>query len=205
MKNGYIGWLKNKGEKLFYGGGHYWRIYQNALIPASPFPVYIDNMDESDCRRLLKESGALFLRYASNKGLSDGQWWYVVCYEYSQQKVSSKMRNQIKRAYKNCRTEKLSCSYLAENGYECYVAAYQRYKYAVPASYESFYQNIMGASDEELFDYWGVFVGNRLVGYCQCIVEENQVATSVIKYDPEYLKYYSSYALMDTILSEDFA
>lgn len=40
-----------------------------------------------------------------------------------------------------------------------------------------------------------------MAGYCQCIVEGSNVATSIIKYDPNYLKYYSSYALMDAILS----
>jgi hypothetical protein len=199
MESRYVKWLEYNGAKVFYGGGHAWRLYQGALIPASPFTVYI-SLSEDEARKLLKQTGCLFIRYANNPVEKPTSWWYIVCDFYSFDRLSSKMRNQVRRAYRECKVNKISAAWLAENGYECYSSAYKRYNNAVPADEEVFKSSIMATSDADVFEYWGVFVGTELVGYCQCIVENKQVATNVIKYNPDYLKYYSSYALMDSLL-----
>jgi hypothetical protein len=50
------------------------------------------------------------------------------------------------------------------------------------------------------FEYWGVFVGDTLVGYCRCALDENHVSTEVVKFDPAGLKNYSAYAMIGTLL-----
>jgi hypothetical protein len=151
MDSKYVEWLKNNGTKIFYGGGHAWRLYQGALIPASPFPVYID-LAEGEGKRLLKESGTLFIRYSSNPTIEETSWWFVVCDAYSFDMLTSKMRNQIKKAYRNCRVEQLKAEWLADKGYSCYKSAYMRYTNATPVDMESFRNSVLSTSDSDIFN-----------------------------------------------------
>jgi hypothetical protein len=197
--NNYVKWLQKQGVRLFISGNTYWRIYQGALIPASAAPCFAKlNLDESQV--LLQESGAWFLRYASDPCEQETSWWYIICDSYDPKKLSSNTRSKINRGNRRCSVRKINADWLAEHGYPCYLAAYQRYENAMPVSQEVFYQNIVVAQGD-IFEYWGVFFENKLAGYCQCIVEDMDVCTSVIKYDPTYLKYYSSYALMNRLIN----
>jgi hypothetical protein len=109
------------------------------------------------------------------------------------------MRNQIRRGHRLCKVEKISAEWLAANGYSCYASAFQRYRQAKPGTELLYRQNILKAVGGPC-EFWGVFAQDgRLAGYCRIDVEENHASTSVIKYNPDYLKQYSSYALMDSI------
>jgi hypothetical protein len=50
----YISWLKESKQPLFEGAGTYWRVYQNALVPASlkPQPVELSR-DQANPNGLL--------------------------------------------------------------------------------------------------------------------------------------------------------
>ncbi|MEK7400337.1 MAG: hypothetical protein AAB116_25610, partial [Candidatus Poribacteria bacterium] len=113
-----------------------------------------------------------------------------------------KMRNQIKHGRRDCIVRDISAEWLAECGYGCYKKAFDRYSHAVPMIESKFRSHVLSkAKYETLFENWGVFVEDRLVGYVVCIVEGEGVNTSVIRYDPDYLKYYPAYAVMDTLLT----
>jgi hypothetical protein len=197
IDSSYVEWLKKQGIPLFKGGGIYWRLYKGALVPAPVTPCFVKlSYDES--KELLRKSGAYLLRYSSDPCEQNTQWWYIVCDSYDLKNLTSKMRNQIKRGNKLCTIKQIDVEWLANHGYECYFSAFSRYKNARPVSMKEFRNNIL-ATAEGPFEYWGVFVDSRLVGYCQCIIECDQVATNVIKFDPAFLKYYSSYAFIDAI------
>lgn len=197
----YVDYLRQTGQQLFYGAGIYWRIYQKALIPASPIPTFVD-VDNRTSKRLLAESGAFLIRWSSDPTNQETSWWWMVCDNYDLVHLTSKMRNQIRRGHKDCTVRRISTEWLAEYGYECYKKAFNRYSYTIPADENEFRSCILSKIGyETLFENWGVFVEDRLVGYVECVVEGGEVNTSVIKYDPDYLKYYSAYAMMDTLLT----
>ncbi len=198
----YLDYLKQTGTQLFDGAGTCWQIYQGGLIPAMPLPKYVD-MDAETGRRLLSESRAHLIRWSSDPSSQEMPWWWVVCDKYDVGQFSSKMRNMIKRGYKKCEARCVTTEWLAEFGYECYRAAFSRYSHATPASEDDFRANILKqVGYESVFENWGVFVEDRLAGYAQCIVEDEKgVATNVIKYDPDYMRDYTSYAMMDTLLN----
>jgi len=197
----YADYLQQTGVPLFGGDGIYWRIYRRALRPASPVPTFV-NINVATSRRLLAESKAHFMRWSSDPSDQETSWWWMVCDEYELSQLSSKMRNQTKRGYRECSVRRISGEWLAMNGYECYKAAFSRYRHAIPISEDDFRSHTLQRDVyESVFEFWGVFVADRLVGYTECIVEgEKGVATNVIKYDPGYLRYYPSYAMMDTLL-----
>ena len=199
MSRRYVAWLQKQGVPLFKGKDVYWQLYKAALIPASIGPCFIRTAHDED-QALLQESGAWFLRYSSDPCEQETQWWYIICDSYDPGTLSSKKRGEIKRAHRNCSVEKIDAQWLSEHGYATYVAAYARYKNSTPVSNDQFRRNIQRTIGGP-FEYWGVFVGSDLAGYCQCVVEENNVATNVIKLDPAHLRQYVSYALVDHLCS----
>lgn len=199
MNSHYVKWLQKQGVKLFAGGGAYWRLYHGALVPA-PATVSFVTLSHSAAITLLNESGAMFIRYSSDPCDEPTQWWHILCDKFDPARISSKLRNSIKRGMRRCHVEQIDAQWLAAHGYACYVAAYERYK-NVTASDKSIFRDIIMATLDGPFEYWGVFVDDSLAGYCQCIIEENEVSTNVIKYDPAFLRDYSSYALINSMLT----
>jgi hypothetical protein len=197
MKSRYLSWLQEQGVPIFKSTECYWRSYNGALIPAVVEPHFI-KLQPDEGKALLNESAALFLRYSSDPSNEKTDWWYITCDGYNPNNFSAKRRREIKRAHQNCSVRRVETQWVAEHGYATYAAAYARYKNSVPVSKAQFYTNILKSSTGP-FEYWGVFVRSDLAGYCQCVVEENHVATNVIKLDPSYLKHYVSYALVDQL------
>lgn len=189
----YIAWLQEQGVPLYKSQGSYWKLYNRALIPASIAPWFI-NLEEKQGKALLQESGAWFLRYSSDPCEKETEWWYVVCDSYDPAKLSSDARRNLRLGNRNCTVRTVSAEWLADHGYACYLAAYTRYKHITPVSQETFRKNILRTVGGP-FEYWGVFVEENLAGFCQCVVEDNVVNTSVGKLDPAYLKHRSAYAL----------
>lgn len=195
----YVEWLQWQGVPLFEAGNMYWRLYQGALVPAPATPCFVE-LSRDDAKSLLKNSGAMFIRYASDPCEKSTEWWYIVCDKYETKNLSSKTRQNIKRGKRSCSVRKINGEWLADHGYECYCAAYGRYRNAIPDSEELFRNNIL-ATIKGPFEYWGVFVEDRLAGYCQWIVEKNEVYDSVTKYNPTYLRHRTAYALISNLIN----
>ncbi|OAD22040.1 hypothetical protein THIOM_002180 [Candidatus Thiomargarita nelsonii] len=199
MNNRYTQWLINVGGKLYKAGGIYWRKYNGALVPAKATQCYVE-LDDSDIKLLLKESKAWFIRYSSNPQHEVSSWWYIVCQQYDKARLSGNTRSKVNRGRKRCEVRLLDAVWMEEHGYECYRAAYRRYINATPVDEKTFKRSIAQKRNGP-FEWWGVFFGDTLAGYCECLVEENEVATNIIKLHPDYLKQYSSYALFDVLLT----
>lgn len=195
----YVDWLKKQNIQLYRSGNTLWRKYQGALIPAPAAPCFI-SLEGGEAKSLLKESEAWLLRYSSNPCNEETEWWYIICDSYSPDKLSSNARNQIKRANRKCFVQMIDAEWLAQNGYECYSTAYARYNNAKSVEADAFSNGIRRTVGGP-FEYWGVFVDDSLAGYCQCIVENNDISTNVMKYHPSYLKYYTSYALITSMIN----
>lgn len=191
--------MQNQGIPLFKAGDMYWRVYQGALVPAPATTCYVE-LKENEVSALLKESGALFVRYSSNPCSERTEWWHVVCEKYNFDELSSNTRSKINRGNKRCHIKCVDAEWMAINGYECYAAAFDRYRNMNPLSKDNFRDSILSTKGGP-FEYWGVFVEDRLAGYCQCIIENNEVTTNIFKYDPSFLKFYTSYALINFLLS----
>jgi hypothetical protein len=197
----YADYLIKTRAPVFEGAGIYWRVNQLALVPASLTPTFVE-VDIETGRQLLSESGARFIRWSSHPTDAEMPWWWMVCKEYDFSTLSSKTRSEIRRGHKNCQIRRIDAEWLAHSGYECYKKAFQRYSNSTPVSEEKFRSRLLGQIGfDQLFEYWGAFVGDHLVGYVECVMEDGkQVATSVIKYDPEYMCKYTSYAMIDALL-----
>ena len=129
------------------------------------------------------------------------EWYAVVCDRFSDlEAMPSKYRSEVRRALRNCQVQRVEPAYLAEHAYGVFAAAVATYThrtYALPSEAE-FRQGMIAQRDfGDVVHHWGVFHGQRLVGFSQNIVyDQDEVNYSSIKLHPDYLKLYSSYALI---------
>ena len=195
----YIKWLLRNDKPVFEMGGTWWCRYHQGLVPAlvKPAPLQLTPQQEKE---LLRKSGSLFLRYFTRTFDEPTSFWYTACCEYDPQRVvKSSVRRQLRRAYERCTVQRIDPAWLASNGYDCYAAAFARYRNAWPVSRQSFQADCMHSIGGP-FEFWGVFVDDKLAGFAKCVVGTDYVAVLVSKLHPEYLSLYSAYALRDTLL-----
>ena len=194
----YVQWLKETNQPVYEMGGAYWRLYQNALVPASLKPEPIQ-LDLKQARELLAQSGALFLRYFTRIVRYPTAFWYTACGEYNYSNLPQKVRASIRRGYKSCSVERLDPSWLADHGYPCYVAAFSRYRNSEPESREKF-DEMCRVAPGGPFEFWGVFVEGHLAGFAKNVVGHDYAATLVLKLDPNFMHASTGPALQDTLL-----
>jgi len=195
----YIAWLKKENSPLFEAGGTWWRPYHMALVQASAKPEPVE-IGAREAKEVLKRSGTLFLRHFTRTFKEPTDFWYVTCDEYEFDKLSKKTRSYIRRGYKSCIVQRVDPAWLAVNGYECYVAAFGRYRNAYPVSQGEFEKGVLMDSVGGPFDFWAVFCEGKLATYSKCVVGNDYAAVSVLKSHPGYLRFYPVYVLMDTML-----
>src|SRR6185312_2448232 len=152
-------------------------------------------------QKLLHESGTLFVRYFSQRYTRPTEFWYTECNRYENQDLSHKLKNQIRRAYKNCHVHRTDPQWLAANAYDCYRAAFERYQGGNSPQNEKDFQSNLLRDVGGPFDFWAVFVGEELAGYSKCIVMPQHASISVFRLHPAHLQSYPAYALMDTMLT----
>ena len=194
----YVSWLRHTNHTVFNAAGTHWRAYQHGLIPASlrPEPIKLSAAQE---RELLKKSGALFLRYFTRTFETPTPFWYTACSEYDPENLTRKTKTQVQKARKVCRVERISPSWLSENGYGCYASAFAKYRNTRPEPKSKFEGRCLGSVGGP-FDFWGVFTDDRLAGYVKYFVGTDYVAGLEMKLDAQYLSLNPSSALQDTIL-----
>jgi hypothetical protein len=194
----YVAWLSDHHIPLFHRGTVSWRLYRNALVPASlrPAPVSLSPDDE---KTLLHESGAALLRYFTRTFQQPTSFWYTCCHSYALDRLSANTRSQVRRGSKHCEVRRVSPDWIAANGFDCYAAAFSRYSGSRPDSREAFQARILSDAGGP-FDYWVVFAEGNLAGYAKCVVGDDYVATVVFKFHPLYMRFYSSPALLHAML-----
>lgn len=197
--NSYESWLQRTGQPVYEMAGTYWTLYHNALMLASPKPEPVE-LNKKQTEELLRKSGALFLRYFTRTVNHPTHFWYTACAQYNLNDLPHKVRTQIRRGYKGCRVERVTPAWLAENGHECYLAAFSRYRNSSPEPRARF-DRMCNVGPDDPFEFWGVFAEKRLVGFTKCAVGDDYAATLVVKLDPDYMQLSSSSALQDTILN----
>jgi hypothetical protein len=195
----YTQWLKQGNEPIFEQNGVYWRAYGNGLVPASlkPEPVQLTRQQSQE---LLQRSGRLLVRYFSRLSDRPTNFWYTVCAEYDFRKLPQKLRSQVRRAYKDCRVERVDPIWLSQRGYECYCAAFAQDGNTEPESRAAFDQMCRGSLGGP-FEFWGVFAGDQLVGFGKYVVGDDYVAEIVLKMDPNYADLNPNTAMQHAILS----
>jgi hypothetical protein len=174
-----------------------WRKYNGALI--SNRPPHID-LNTREISLLLKEKKALFARWVTDfDSEKETEFWHVICDKnISIDKYSVNTRSKIKRGLKNCEVKKISKQEIIENAYEVYENAFLKYTtHSTCQNKVNFMQDIKSLGTN--WEFFGVYYKEKLIAYCMCSLKDSTCNYSTIKFHPQYLKYYSSYALFHTM------
>ncbi|MGY8987287.1 MAG: sulfotransferase family protein [Flavobacteriales bacterium] len=172
-----------------------WRKYNGALIPSTPPDIEVDIKDIN--KRLIQEN-AYFARWTSDfDSEQESEFWYVICDTPMQIKdYSRNTRSKITRANKKLYVKEVTKDFLANNSYSVYLKAFRRYEASSSPNKKKYFINSLQDLEGD-WQFWGIFLkkNDQLVGYSQNKIIGDYCDYSTIKFDPDYLKYYSSYIL----------
>ena len=203
--------LNAKGRAIALRNGH--AFVRNGWRVAPFGPVCWDyGLPNGDASALLRQLGGLWLQWTEGfepklGGLKEdhqcGDGWYaVICRRHTllEDAKSGNTRSKLRRAIKNCDVRKVPAREIAENGFETYCAAFSRYRGwsgDLPTK-ERFKNSVLSDSPfDDIRHQWAVYVGDRMVGFAQVLAWGRLEADyTLIKLDPDYLKFYSGYALI---------
>lgn len=205
MTSHYASFLRAAGYDVFLEGGVEWFNYKGVLQPID-FPSELRPISRETAQRARRRSGCLMARWVENYDRPvRGGWWYVVRDgQYSTTQLSGNTRSKINRGRKRLTVSRLSPEDAEREGYAVCVAAVARYgsKEFLP-SRASFDCKVSAArAYPDCLEFWGVYRGTKLVGLCECHLQNGNAFMESIWYDPEGLQDYSSYVLIDAILQE---
>ena len=171
-----------------------WYLYYGALIPKVP-PHYEITLTKKEQKELLKISRALFLRYTNEWDRDGGEFWYIIKDKYEKlEDYNSNNRRKIRKGLKNCIVKKVNIETISNYGYEVYITAMNKYKTTLNiVSEEEFKKNKVSSKN---YDFWAVYnKDNIMIAYSSNKVEDNSCNYMEIKFHPDYLRFYSSYAI----------
>ena len=174
-----------------------WRKYNGALIPTTPPHIEVD---ATNIEQKIQEEGSYFARWTSNFDQNEEtEFWYVICDEKLEiLDYSKNTRNQIRRGLRNCEVMIIDKKTVLKEGFESYNAAFLGYNTNLdPKSEEEFYQEIESLGKE--WEFWGIYYNEKMIGYSQNKIIGDYCDYSTIKFNPDYLSHYPSYALFYTM------
>ena len=174
-----------------------WRKYHGALIPWKP-PHLDLGLSRDQIKIEIKNNNAFFARWTTNfDSKKQSVFWYIINdKKLSLNDYSVNTRSKIKRGFKKLEVKKISKKELLDSGYEVYNKALSRYEIVLQRlSRKQFREEIKNL--DKYWDFWGVYClkNQNLVAYSLNRLVDDYCDYSTIKFDPKYLKDYSSYVL----------
>ena len=128
------------------------------------------------------------------------KFWYVI----NDKKLditdySKNTRSKIRRGLKRCKVILVEKTEIKKHGFECYIQAFRSYRtHMLPKNIQDFTKEIDML--DETWHFWGIYNSDgKMIGYSQNKVFNNYCDYSTIKFHPEYLKLYPSFALFYTM------
>ncbi|MBR6825850.1 MAG: hypothetical protein IKM59_04805 [Oscillospiraceae bacterium] len=175
-----------------------WKRYNGALVPKAP--PHIEPTAE-DVKAAKKQGGYRFITYATDFDCKEETpWWYVIKdTPIVLEEVKSTFRYKINKGLRYVNIRKIDCREYGQALYHCYTKAQERY-----TAHEGYVseEDYLRALENDPSEYYAAFFieTDELVAYMKNEVNGECVNMSVIKYDPEYLKYQISAALTYRVL-----
>jgi len=179
-----------------------WVIYQRMIVPEGP--VSCDYVAASDRHRdvLLRHfKECALIRAGSGFVSAPDSWYCVLCDRPIELSVlSAKRRWEVKRGLKNCTVRRVDATFMARHAWPVIASALGGYQNSRPEVSEGQFRRTMTITEEfgDIIHYWGVFENEtgRLIAYTQnYLYDKVEVNYCVIKFHPDFLPLYPSYAL----------
>lgn len=178
-----------------------WEYYNHAIIPNSaphikPDVEKIKNKKNWDRR-------AFFARYTTNFDCKkETEWWYCIKdTPINIDDMKSNKRYKINKGLRYVDVKKISPEDYSEELYKCFEKATERYE-----TYKNFQnkETFKKSLKKDMHEYWAAFCKKTgaIVAYTINKVDTDSVDFSVLKFDPEYMKYQVSAAILYVMIYE---
>jgi hypothetical protein len=197
----FVDLFARRGEPVAVIGGSIYKLYSNMVVPFGAAAAD-HSLSREDAARALGRLGGMLVRTTGgfDSGRPDGDWYAIVCRRFTDvaDHRSSNTRSKLRRALRNGEVRRLEPAELARDGYGVYVNAQERYTGAgAPPSRDAYAEHILAAEGfDDITQYWGVFCDGTLAGYTIAYTfGTTEALYSAVKFDPAYLRRYTSYAL----------
>ncbi len=175
----------------------------NWIIPVGPLSQRY-RLDHAQRSELLDQLGGMWVQWTDGFGAhaESSEWYAVICQKHFPlaSAVSANTRSKLRRGLKNCDVRQVNPYILADEGYETYCCALNNYRNtrgSVPSQEQYRINELQDAPFSDIRHQWGVYFDSKLVGYAHNILyDKTEVDYTLIKLHPDYLKHYTSYALI---------
>jgi hypothetical protein len=197
----FIELFERRGEPATVVRGTIFKLYSGMVVPFGPAAADY-TLSAGEASQALQALGGRLVR--TTTGFDDArgasEWYAVICRAFTAiERVSSaNTRSKLRRALRNCAVERISPQQLARSGYDVYRKAFARYEGAEsPISASAFEANVLASEGfDDIVHHWAVLCDGELAGYgSNYIFGATEAAYSTLKFDPDHLRKYASYAL----------
>ncbi len=190
-----------RGEPTTVVDGAIFKLYSGMVVPFGPADADY-SLSPEEASRALRSLGGMLLRTTGGFRPAGevSEWYAVICRAFTpiESVGSANTRSKLRRGLRNCEARRISCEQLARSGYEAYRKAFERYGGSdVPDSRSAWEAQVMSSEGfDDIVHHWGVLCDGRLAGFSSNYVfGDTEVAYSTLKFHPDHLRKYGSYAL----------
>ncbi|MGB2753639.1 MAG: GNAT family N-acetyltransferase [Phycisphaerae bacterium] len=176
-----------KYNRVVWIDGLPWCSTRRVLEPLA-MPHVVRPVDRAKVRQAMKETNALIARWNDAWDTSPCDWWWMCCDDraYDVEKFSHGPRKATRKALRRVDVRLVENEWIAENGYDVYVASYRRYGMLPPLTRERFAHRALRKNEYAGYETWGAFVGDKLAAFMSCTVLDDTVAVTTGRWDSEY-------------------
>ena len=193
--------FERRGEAATVVRGAIFKPYSGMVVPFGPADADY-SLSDDEASRALRSLGGTVLRTTTGfrPAAAVDDWYAVICRSFSpvDSVSSSNTRSKLRRGLRNCEVRRISADEVATAGYEVYRRAFERYTGPdSPVARDRFEPHHVVTGDfDDIVEHWGVYCDGELAGYASNYVFGNtEAAYSTLKFHPDHLRKYSSYAL----------
>ncbi len=177
-----------------------WKKYNGALVPdGAPHTL----PTPQDVEAAKKMGGYRFITYVTDFDCAEETpWWYVIKdTPLIPEELHAKKRYKITRGLRFADVRKIDCREYGTELYRCFIKAQERYEaFQNEVTEEAFLKGLQKDDAE----YYGAFFreSGELIAYAKNVMYDDCLSLSVMKLDPDYLKYEISAALVYQIVHD---
>jgi hypothetical protein len=193
--------FERRGEAATVVRGGIFKPYSGMVVPFGPANADY-SLSHNEASRALRALGGTVLRTTTGfrhaVGVAD--WYAVICRSFRpvDDVASPNTRSKLRRALRNCEVRRSCAEEVATAGYGVYRRAFDRYTGRdTPVAEDRFTDHIMASEGfDDIIEHWAVFCDGAMAGYASnYIFGDTEAAYSTLKFDPDHLRRYTSYAL----------
>ncbi|MHC4131437.1 MAG: hypothetical protein ACYSSP_07450 [Planctomycetota bacterium] len=202
--NRYARFLKARGGNVINVDGVDWHEHSGFMIPAF-LPHCCPKIPPQMAREVIRISGRPFAKWEKQFGeVEKSEWWWIAKKNgWTVEEVQNKKKRwMIRQGKKNFHVRVMQFDEVLDSCPGVAEAATARYKGNFKVETYEFLSKQVAAVRQTpgVCEYIGCFHEDKLVSFSENHIQNKGVWMANIRHDPEYLKKYSGYALIDGIL-----